>query len=182
MQRLEAYTVPTWYQIRQERNLAPDNRLIGQLVDLGMTMPTRKRILGILPGESFPSPIKEAKTTFKERFGITTPLNKAIIKRYVPADNVRQLPAEPSGAYEWHSDPEEFIGQNKFLCLWSVTGRATFRTKTDGGIVTEWICSPNTGLFIPAYKPVEHTVSEPNTKYGTRILLFFGESDKPFSG
>jgi hypothetical protein len=163
------YPIPHWYHIRREEHMAWDNEMISRLVKHGRSMPNRKTVYQIRPNETFPDPIDDALTVVEDRFGVNG-FNTAVMKRYVPG--------EPSAAFTWHRDPEEYhdgFGEGeKRIVLWSVTGSAKLSVLTDGNVETVFDCKPNTGLLLPAH--VTHKVTPPDPEMGKRILLFFGQS------
>lgn len=173
----ERFHIPRWYDIRREEHMAYDNRLIGELIKLGISMPDRKTMWTISQGETFPEPLAEALDVVKERFRIDTPFDTAIVKRYVPGNPRIAKPPEPSEAFTWHQDPDEYGDEygkgEKKIVLWSVTGRAQFSVLDGNKELEPFVCLPNSALLVPAH--MKHRVTPPDPAFGTRILLFFGQ-------
>jgi hypothetical protein len=136
-------------------NFFPNNLL--DLLVIHITGQTERKQKFILDN-SCPPLINEALEHIVNSFGVKS-LNIAILKKYSPG--------EPSTAFEFHRDPDEYKGLI-FLC--SLSGRATLTVA--GPKICEILCLPNTVIAIPAN--TLHKVSEPDVNFGERCFLFLG--------
>lgn len=134
--------------------------LLGSLVQESAHALTRKITFFLQEKETFPEVIEEAAKLIENRFGVKG-INAAVLKRY-------ELD-EPSSAFEWHRDPEEY---QDVLVLCSLSGKAYLAMQIEENEY-EIECNPNTALVVPA--DIWHRVTPPIPEYGTRHFLFFGK-------
>ena len=137
--------------------------LLGEMASAALTQPDRKLLLDTLQGDPFPEPFHRAAYHVLDNTPVEA-INTLIIKRY-------ELD-EPSTAFDFHHDPEEYEG---WLVLCSLGGLATL-TVIDLNIgQVDFKCEANTVMVLPAYgTPKLHKVSSPDPQHGVRPFAFFG--------
>lgn len=147
-------------RIQLRSNFLPQD-IVEELTTLMHVSQERKIIYEL---DTFPQPVIQTVEMITSFMNVPQ-LNKAILKRYVPG--------EPSGAFDFHTDPPEYKG-NLYLC--SLTGRATLTISTPDFGILELDCKPNSFIALPVH--ILHKVSPPDPQYGVRTLLFLGHSEK----
>lgn len=115
--------------------------------------------------KDWPYPVLRAARALQERTGIAT--NFAILKRYRVSDEAE------SGAYDVHVDPPELQGPP--LCLFSLSGSATFEFWAESGECVSLRCVPD--LLVLLRSDLRHRVSPPDLPTGERHLLFLGQRE-----
>jgi hypothetical protein len=134
-----------------------------EMAHAALTQPERKVLVDALGGEPFPEPFHTAAQFVVDNTP-TNAINTLIIKRY-EID-------EPSSAFDFHYDPEEY---NDYLVLCSLGSLATVTVIDMNVGQLRFQCRPNTALLLPAYgMPKFHKVSPPDIEHGVRPFAFFG--------
>jgi hypothetical protein len=159
-----------WDQIRQIQGMSPDASFQQGLNDWALSLPDRKTEFHLQTGDVIPWPLFQAREVVWDRFGKPINFDSFVVKKYVPGD--------PSQAFGWHIDPEEYLtdhyGSPKEMVIWTTQGRASFSVMTDGNNKERVIdCPADSAIKAPAH--TRHKISRPNPDYGTRIIYWFGK-------
>ncbi len=133
------------------------------MAHVALTQPERKALFDTLNNEPFPEPFHTAAQVVVEQTPAEA-VNTLIVKRY-------ELD-EPSSAFDFHYDPEEYDG---YLILGSIGGLAILTVIDLNVGQIEFECQTNTVIALPAYgTPKLHKVSQPVSEQGVRPFVFFG--------
>lgn len=136
--------------------------LQAEMAQVTLTQPDRKVLRDTRDGP-FPEPFHTA-AQFVIDHTPADAINTVITKRY-------ELD-EPSTAFEFHADPDEYDG---WLVLGSLGGFATLTVIDLQVGQLSLACWPNTVIALPAYGiPKLHRVTPPHPEYGVRTFVFFG--------
>ena len=137
--------------------------LLGEMANTAQTQPDRKVLFDTLSGDPFPEPFHTAAQLVVDHTPAEA-INTLIVKRY-------ELD-EPSTAFDFHHDPEEYEG---WLILSSLGGLATLTVIDLNVGQIDFKCPANTVLVLPAYgTPKLHKISSPDPAHGIRPFAFFG--------
>ena len=133
------------------------------MASAALAQPERKALFDTHEGNPFPEPFHAAARFVVENTPVEA-INTLIVKRY-------ELD-EPSSAFDFHYDPEEY---DDWLVLGSLGGLAVVTVIDMNVGELCFRCGPNTGLLLPAYgSPKLHKVSPPTSEHGIRPFAFFG--------
>ncbi len=156
--------LPPQIEIFGGPNFFPDELCSG-LAQIVAEMPERKQRFDFTwpdpAGDDVPGLITEAAHWANKH---KTPVNTAILKRYVAGEDYQ------SRAYELHQDPEEFGTQR--LVLVTLFGDAELTAVTGRGDTVKLPCGPRGVVFLAP--EIAHSITEPLNPGGVRYLLFMG--------
>jgi hypothetical protein len=149
--------------IRIYQNVFPLD-LLCDMAHVAMSQPDRKTVYDACLDGPFPESFHQAAQILVDS-GVTPAINTLIVKRYEDG--------EPSAAFDFHRDPEEYEDQ---LVLCSLGGFAILDVidiNIGGPLGIQ--CRANTVVTLPAYGTQKlHKISPPNLEYGVRPFAFFG--------